>query len=254
MMKDIQSVKNPWIKELKKYHKRKYREQDGKYLLEGFHLIEEAQKAEVSLEAVLFTDRGEREWQGWLGNFPTDSLYHVSEEVMKALSDLPSPQGILAVARMAETEQTDYSGGWLLLDDVQDPGNVGTMIRTADAAGLRGVIVGSGTADIYSTKVLRSMQGSNYHLPVISLDLNEAISRFQALGTPVYGTELNPKAVSYEQLDKQKNFALLMGNEGNGVNKALLEKTNKNVYIPIHGQAESLNVAIAAGILMYKLV
>lgn len=127
------------------------------------------------------------------------------------------------------------------------------MIRTADAAGLSGVILGEGSSDIYNSKVLRAMQGSNYHLPVIRKSLEDIIDNFKERGIPIYGTELNPEAISYTNVSKVKEYALIMGNEGKGVSQKLLEKTDQNIYIPIKGKAESLNVAIAAGILMYHL-
>lgn len=253
-MKEILSAKNTWIKELKKYHQKKYREEAQKYLLEGFHLLEEAEKSGAELTAVLYTGRGEKEWGSWLSRLPEDRLCHVSDEVMASLSDLPAPQGILGVAAMETHRQPDFAGAWLLLDSVQDPGNVGTMIRTADAAGMTGVILGKGTADIYSTKVLRSMQGSNFHLPVFSMDIKEAISHFKECGSKVFGTELNPQAVPYDKCVKTENFALIMGNEGQGVNKDFLKLSDNNIYIPVFGKAESLNVAVAGGILMYRLL
>ena len=172
---------------------------------------------------------------------------------MQSLSELPTPQGIIAVVKK-HSLTVDLDGAWLLLDNVQDPGNVGTMIRTADAAGFTGVVLGKGTADIYSTKVLRSMQGSNFHLPIISMDLTEAVTIFKEKEIPVYGTELNKDAIDYRQAAPGKKVALILGNEGQGVRSELLEMTDQNLYIPIYGQAESLNVGIAAGILMYHFV
>ena len=127
------------------------------------------------------------------------------------------------------------------------------MIRTADAAGFAGVFLGTGTADRYSTKVLRSMQGSNFHLPILEGDVPAFIQKLKAQGTAIYGTELNKEAVSYTELSKKGTAAFILGNEGQGVHPDILGLTDQNVYIPIYGQAESLNVAIAAGILMYFL-
>ncbi|MEI5988718.1 hypothetical protein A5881_000205 [Enterococcus termitis] len=253
-MKEILSTKNATIKEFKKLHKKKYREEKQQYIIEGFHLIEEAAKAGTDIDWILFNQRGKAEWSDWLGQQPGECLIYVSDEVLVSLSELPTPQGMLAIVKMPDDEKKiSFSGGWLLLDNVQDPGNVGTMIRTADAAGLSGVILGEGSSDIYSTKVLRAMQGSNYHLPVVRKPLEEVIDGFKEAKVPVYGTELNPDAISYREITNSQNYALIMGNEGQGVAPEFLEKTDKNLYIPIKGAAESLNVAIAAGILMYHL-
>ena len=140
-----------------------------------------------------------------------------------------------------------------MLDHVQDPGNVGTLIRTADAAGFSGVILGEGSADIYSTKVLRSMQGSHFHLPVVSANLFEVIDQLKKEKVPVYGTELNPAAITYTSIPESASVALILGNEGQGVQKELLTQTDQNVYIPLYGAAESLNVGVAGGILMYHI-
>ncbi len=252
-MKEIQSVKNTLIKECKKLHKRKYREQTGKYLLEGFHLVEEAVACGAEVSEIFIDARGEKEWGTWVAA-QTAPVYFVSDEVMKSLSDLPTPQGMIAVVHKKTADELNYKGRWLLLDNVQDPGNVGTMIRTADAAGFDGVLLGTGTADIYSTKVLRSMQGSQFHLPIVALDLTTAIQHFQANEVPVYGTELNVDAVVYTAVEKTADVALILGNEGQGVSQELLQLTDKNLYIPIYGKAESLNVGVAAGILMYRFV
>lgn len=250
VLKEINSSKNDLIKSLKKLHKKKTRDEENRYLIEGFHLVEEAVKANAQLSIVLIDERGLREWGTWL-EAVTAEKYLVSPEVMKALSDLPTPQGIMAVVAKPREQAVTFEGKWVLLDHVQDPGNVGTIIRTADAAGFNGVILGEGSADIYSTKVLRSMQGSHFHLPVISGELATIIPQLQAQGTKVYGTELNEAAVAFDEVSATDQVAILLGNEGQGVSNELLSITDKNLYIPIYGQAESLNVAIAAGILLY---
>ena len=250
-MKEIQSAKNPRIKELKKLHKKKYREEKGEYLLEGFHLIEEAVASNAKVNELFVTQRGLTEWSSWLEENQTLSVTLVSEEVMATVSDLPTPQGIMAVVEAEKREIPNFEGGWLLLDNVQDPGNVGTMIRTADAFGLCCVVLGKGTADVYSTKVLRSMQGSNYHLPIIQEDLTKLLPILKEQGFITYGTELNEEAVSLNDIQTTKNYAIVMGNEGQGVRPEVLALTDKNVYIPIQGNAESLNVGVAAGIMLY---
>lgn len=251
-MKEILSTKNQMIKEFKKLHKKKYREANQQYIIEGFHLIEEAVKAEAQVEWILINQRGETEWKEWLEQQPQDTLIYVTDDVLAALSELPTPQGMLAIIKMPSNEKNlNFSGKWLLLDNVQDPGNVGTMIRTADAAGLSGVVLGEGSADIYNTKVLRAMQGSNYHLPIIRQQLSEIIPQFKQAQIPVFGTELNQDAVSYFEIKRISEYALIMGNEGQGVSKEILQQTDQNIYIPIKGDAESLNVAIAAGVLMF---
>ncbi|MGO3792589.1 MAG: TrmH family RNA methyltransferase [Enterococcus gilvus] len=256
-MKEIQSTKNTVIKETKKLQQKKYRQQTQTYLLEGFHLIQEAKAANVLLKEVFINQRGLNEWSEWIEENLEENLeeyYLVSDEVLKTLASQPTPQGIIAVAEMPKEDTADFTGAWLLLDNVQDPGNVGTMIRTADAAGFSGVILGQGSADLYNPKTLRSTQGSLYHLSVKPGDLAEIIPQFQQADIPVLGTALDKMAKDYLSVEKMSDFALVMGNEGQGISPELLVKTDQNLYIPIKGQAESLNVAIAAGVLMFHLL
>ncbi|MBM7712562.1 TrmH family RNA methyltransferase [Enterococcus xiangfangensis] len=252
-MKEIQSSKNTLIKETKKLQQKKYRQQTQSYLLEGFHLIQEAQAAGVVLKEVFISQRGLNEWSAWIEENLAE-YYLVSDEVLKSLASQPAPQGMIAVAEMPQKETLNFSGAWLLLDNVQDPGNVGTMIRTADAAGFSGVILGQGSADLYNPKTLRSTQGSLYHLKISNQDLAEIIPQFQHAGSPVFGTALDQEAKEYLTAAKMENFALVMGNEGQGMSPELLALTDQNLYITIKGQAESLNVAIAAGVLMFHLL
>ncbi|MEO1772741.1 TrmH family RNA methyltransferase [Candidatus Enterococcus ferrettii] len=252
-MKEIQSNKNPFIKEIKKLQQKKYRQQTNSYILEGFHLVQEAFNAGVEIQEVFVNPRGQKEWAAWLAErFP--EYYLVSDEILKMLADQPTPQGMAAVVSMTEDTIEQFTGAWLLLDQVQDPGNVGTMIRTADAAGFSGVVLGEGTVDLYNPKTLRSMQGSHFHLAVVSRKLPELISELQSQKFTVFGTALDKNAKNYQTVDVQADFALVMGNEGQGMRPDLLAMTDANLYIPIKGQAESLNVAVAAGILMFKLI
>lgn len=252
-MREIQAAKNNKIKALKKLHQRKYRNQSEDYLLEGYHLIEEAAKAHAEIKEIFLDKRGLRLWQEWVENHQF-TYYLLSDEAMKALSEQPAPQGIIALVQKSSNFPSDFSGKWLLLDNVQDPGNVGTIVRTADAAGFDGIFLGQGTADEYSPKVLRSMQGSQFHLPIFSGDLTEVIAEFQKIDSKIYGTKLDPAAISYNEVQKNEDFALILGNEGQGVAEDLLQLTDQNLYIPIYGKAESLNVGVAAGILMYALI
>jgi RNA methyltransferase, TrmH family len=247
-LKYIQSDKNPQVKQWKKLLTRKERDKSGTFLVEGFHLVEEALTRKEDVEEIILSEKTEMP-PGWdYGSIPVTV---VTDEISRQLADTETTQGIFAVC--SQPQQTYTSGKtYLLIDSVQDPGNLGTMIRTADAAGIDAVIVGKGSVDIYNPKVLRSAQGSHFHLPVISGELAEWIDKLNAEDIPVYGTALENGAVFTEAI-LTESFALLVGNEGSGVNKELLAKTTQNLYIPIYGKSESLNVAVAAGILLYYL-
>lgn len=250
-METILSVKNERVKNWKKLQTKKGREKAGAYLIEGFHLIDEAVKNQATILEVMISEDAKKIESPFLSE---ELMILVSQEVSKQLSETQTTQGIFAIVKKNTVPQVPIlEKPYLFLDNVQDPGNLGTMIRTADAAGFGGVVLGKGSVDLYNNKVVRSMQGSHFHLPIFQGDLTEWFELFQQAGLAVYGTELNELAVSYRDILPESIFAVVMGNEGNGLDKELLKKTTKNVYIPITGQAESLNVAVAAGILMFAL-
>ena len=163
-MKYIESVKNPKVKAWKKLLTKKERDQSGQYLIEGFHLVEEALKEQIVLEVIINQDI---EMPVHL-NLDGPEVVYVNEDVMKVICDTETPQGVVAVCekRIYRMENVKMEK-LLLLDRVQDPGNLGTLIRTADAAGMDAVILGEGCADPYNPKVVRATQGSLFHLPII---------------------------------------------------------------------------------------
>lgn len=250
-MKYIESKKNEEIKQINKLNKTKEIKKTGTYLIEGFHLVREADENNQKILTIIVTEKNEEDQ---LVKKYYDNALVVSDDIAKGLSDTTTPQGIFAVIKINEPEEIPtLNGQWVILANVQDPGNVGTIVRTADAAGYDGVITSLDSADIYQPKVQRSMQGSQFHLPIYRLDLQDAISRAKDAGLTVYGSEVNDQAVPYNTLNKVDNFALIMGNEAHGLSEDALQMTDQNIYIPILGKAESLNVAVAAGVLMYGL-
>lgn len=254
-MEKINSLQNAHVKAWKKLQTKKGRKQQGLYLLDGWHLVNEAVKAKVSIKTLLITAK-QLATQPDLTHFP--AVIEISEEVASHISATVTPQGVFALAQLPASPadplaELDLTRPWLLLDNVQDPGNIGTMVRTADAAGFAGVAFGTGTVDIHQPKVERAMQGSQFHLQLLSTELPALVAKLQANGAPVYGSELNPQAAQYLDVQAPDVFGLIMGNEGNGMQRELLALTDQNLYIPIKGRAESLNVAVAAGILMFGL-
>ncbi|CUS26072.1 tRNA rRNA methyltransferase SpoU [Paucilactobacillus oligofermentans DSM 15707 = LMG 22743] len=253
-MENISSVQNQKVKNWKKLATKKQRTKEGSYLLDGWHLVQEALNYDAPIKAIMVTqeqfDMHSEELQ------KVSEIFIVTFEVMQSITDTVTPQGIAAevgIPAVYTEVPNELAGTWLLMDEVQDPGNMGTMIRTADAAGFTGVVAGNKTADIFSPKVVRAMQGSQFHIQVKQGSTLDWIDMLHAEGIPVYGTQLNKEAVNYLDVEKSNSFALIMGNEGNGVQPAVLERTSQNLYIPIAGKAESLNVAVSAGILMFAL-
>jgi RNA methyltransferase, TrmH family len=249
-LKHIHSLKNPQIKQWKKLLNRKDRDKTGMYLVEGFHLVEEAIKQGEQIVEIIVSEKVGLPPRWDSGAIPVTT---VTEEISYELSDTEAPQGIYAVCRQIDKDPSlKDAKTFLFIDAVQDPGNLGTMIRTADAAGIDAVIVGHGSVDIYNSKVLRSAQGSHFHLPVVRGDLHDWVDNLKGKNIPVYGTALE-NANTYTKTSPAESFALIVGNEGNGVNKEILSKTTANLYIPIFGKSESLNVAVATGILLYYI-
>lgn len=183
-----------------------------------------------------------------------DQVTVVTPEILELLADSKTPQGIVAEIALEPAQvPQQLQGRYLYLEDVQDPGNVGTMIRTADAAGFDGVILSKASADIYSLKVLRSMQGSHFHLPIWKMDRAELFERASKSNTPVLATTLSKSSIDYRQLPQMDQFILVMGNEGQGISSEMAAQADQLVHITMPGLAESLNVAVAAGILMFYL-
>lgn len=253
-MEQLTSIHNQHVKDWKKLQTKKFRRQTGTYLLDGWHLVEEAAKAGIELIQLIGTPEQLAQHHQLIDR--AAETYEITEEIMKHITDTVTPQGIAAVVALPDAHRLPAQplhGAWLFLDRVQDPGNVGTMVRTADAAGFTGIVVGQKSADLFGPKVVRSMQGSQFHLQMFEGDLRKWIADFKQVNAPVYGTQLNPQAKNFRTVDPGDTFALVMGNEGQGMSNELLAMTTDNLYIPMRGEAESLNVAISAGILMFQL-
>ena len=240
----ITSKANSVVKNAKKLHQKKYRK--SAYLIEGWHLFEEAVQAGVRIEKIFALES----YRNQLDDFP--QTIWVSEEILLDLADTQTPQGIVAVIQKEEVGLPKlHQGKFLFLEDVQDPGNVGTMIRTADAAGFTGVIVSDKSADIYSLKTLRSMQGSHFHLPIYRMSLTSFVEEAKKSNLPILATTLSKESKDYRELSPLENVALVMGNEGQGISSVMAESADQLVHIGMKGRAESLNVAVAAGVLMF---
>ncbi|HEL2110921.1 TPA: RNA methyltransferase [Streptococcus suis] len=246
-MEIIRSKSNNLVKQIKKLQQKKYR--TSSYLIEGWHLLEEAVKAGASIEHLLvleeYVDRVSQ----------LEKVTVVSPEIMQDLTDSKSPQGVVAQLALPSQKLSDQlAGKYLVLEDVQDPGNVGTIIRTADAAGFDGVFLTDKSADIYNMKVLRSMQGSHFHLPIYRMPIEDILSTLKNNQVEILATTLSSQSVDYREVSPEASFALVMGNEGQGISDFVSAEADQLVHITMPGQAESLNVAIAAGILVFSFI
>ena len=243
MIKSITSKDNPLIKELQKLKSKKGRVKSGEFILDGYRIVKHAIESKVSISKIIvessFLEHHTIEYDGEIVSVPM-SLF-------KLLVETETPQGILAVVKMSEKTITE--GPVLYLDHVQDPGNLGTLIRTADAAGFKGVMLSTGCTDPYSQKSLRSSMGSILSIPVI---VNQSLEDLVCLDYKLYGAALEG-GEPYKNLSYEKNMVLIIGNEGNGISDSILEAVDKRVFIPMHGDVESLNASIAGGILMFEI-
>lgn len=243
----ITSIQNEQVKNWRKLHTKKYRNQMQSFLIEGFHLIEEAYKSGWKITTIIVQEAIEtpNEWS----DLP---IISVSKEVFDSVSQTQTPQGVVAVVQMKMIEKRP-TGPVLLLDGLQDPGNVGTIIRTADAVGASEIYVGKGTVDLYNDKVIRATQGSLFHIRIEQVDIKEAIVTLKHTGYTIWASALQ-QAVELPDAQFTQQDALIVGNEGAGIQDEVLAMADEFVKIPIYGEAESLNVSVATGILLYAMV
>jgi TrmH family RNA methyltransferase len=290
-MELITSVNNQRVKEVANLKQKKYRTESGTFFAEGLRAVEEAvQYADVT--ELFYTEAEAGRLDEVLkaaGNVPADTkeksenkknanhnnagtakkrneaangirMYQVDEKVMAKLSDTKAPQGVLAVIRTPEQNlrqlrpgtASDNNAPVIILDRVQDPGNLGTIIRTADAVGALGLILLEGCVDAYSPKVVRASMGSLFHLPVVQdVTAEEALTWCYRNGYEPAATALK-NAQNVYKADISKKMAFLFGNEANGVAEELQAAVETRLFIPMAGLAESMNVAMAAGIILFE--
>lgn len=253
---ELTGLQNPLVKAAAELKQKKYRQQRGEFLAEGLRTVEEA-VAFKAAQLIFYTAAEDERTMQLLEQAAAMQLklVCVSEAVMKKIADTETPQGIIAVCRMQEQplDKLLASGKLLLvLDRVGDPGNIGTMLRTADAAGVGGIVLLKGSADIYAPKTVRASMGSLFHVPVLSgIAEQEFIDDAKRAGYQLLVTALDGADNLY-QADLSGRLAFVMGNEAGGVSASLLRQADKRVFIPMRGHAESLNVAMAAGIVMFE--
>ncbi len=260
----ITSKENKLIKHIKSLQQKKYRDSCGQFFIEGIKMVDEALKQDCTQNIVICPDLLEKtagggEFLEIIKEFKVE-LSAVPANIFKEISDTDTPQGILAVIGKQDVYPegaewlTAENGLYVLLDGVQDPGNVGTIIRTADAAGADGVVLSKGCADIYSPKTLRSTMGSIFRVRLYEkADLCKTAEDIQNAGGRIIGTAPDVGLV-YSEADYSGITGIIIGSESNGIRPELLELADCTVRIPMKGGAESLNASVAAGILIYEAV
>ena len=250
-MERITSRKNPLLTQIRKLAAGNGRDRRaaGEYLGDGRKLLEEALKWHAPLTTVVVSEGVERP------NLPPEvRAVQVPRDVMETISPMKTPQGALFLARLPETAPPETLAGdrYLVLDGVQDPGNVGTIWRTADALGADGLILVGNCADPYSPKVVRSSMGACFRLPVWTAELDALTQRLTESGIPLWATALREDTVSLEQA-RLDRAAVIIGSEGSGVSPELLARSGQTIKIPMRERCESLNAAAAAAIVLWEM-
>lgn len=257
-MQTITSKDNELIKHIRKLKDKKYRDESNEYVVEGVKLVEEAVKENAKIKQIIVCEDTTRTYE-----IPTHIMLEiaryecisVSNKIFNIITQVTNPQGIMAIIeKNAQDAQIDYSQDIIVvLDDVQDPGNLGTILRTVDSIGLNQIIVSKGTADAFNSKVVRSTMGAIFRIKIIEVEnLAQAIKEMRKHHFKLMVTSLQTKNSIYE-IDFNKKI-IVIGNEANGVSKEIQDMADEKAKIPMLGRTESLNASVAAGVVMYEYV
>lgn len=240
-MEVITSLDNKRIKNLAKLLNKKYRDETGMFLVEGEHLVIEAKRSGSLIEVIKCED--------YEMDFDVTTTI-VTYDVIKKLSNTLNPQKVIGVCKKLDNK--DIGNKVLILEDIQDPGNLGTIIRSSVAFGVDTIVVSNNTVDMYNDKVLRSSEGMIFHIDIVKIDVNECIDKLHSEGYEIYGTKVDG-GTDLREITVGDKYAVVMGNEGAGVSEFTLDKCDKYIYIPMNSDCESLNVGVATSIILYEL-
>ena len=228
----IESLQNKTIVEFNKLKQKKYRDDTGLFLVEGDHLIDEAKKAGKIYKTIGLNNTYD---------------YEVTKDILDKLSSQVS--GTKKIAVVKKLDEREINGNVIILDNIQDPGNLGTIIRSAVAFDIDTVVLSNTSVDLYNDKVIRSSEGNIFNVNIIRRDIKKLIEELKEDGYVIYSTTVNGQG----DFDNDEKIALVIGNEGNGVSKEVLELCDKNITIKMNEKCESLNASVCASILMYKM-
>ncbi len=271
----IHSNENKNFKLCSQLAQKKYRDKLGLYLIEGFNLMEEAIKSGAEIQLVVFSEKILADQKLFAGQkitagqkllenealFKGAEVIGLTEKLFEKLAQTEASQGVIGVIKKSSETQEEIEkrllakpGNVVILDRLQDPGNIGTIIRTAEAAGYQGVIVLKGTVDVYAPKVIRAAAGSVFRMPVLFYESPaQVIKQLKKYDKKIVSTCFDTE-INYYELDLKNNIGLVIGNEGNGICRELMEGADIRIKIPMVGTVESLNAAVAAGIVMFEAI
>ena len=235
------SIENKRIKEIKKLNNKKYRKETGLFIIESEHLIKEAYKNGYLKELILLENTE------YKLNIETN---YVTEKVMKYITELDTIPNMVGICN--KIKEKELGNKILVLDGIQDPGNLGTIIRSAVAFHTDTIVLGNNTVDLYNTKVLRASEGMIFNINIIEKKLTEFIPKLKDMKFQIVGTKVtNGKDI--KELEKNKKICIIMGNEGNGISNEILNLCDDYIYIKMNNNCESLNVGVATSIILYEM-
>lgn len=253
----ITSKDNELVKHVKKLKDKKFRDENNEFIIEGIKLIEEAFNENAIIKKIIICDDCNLEGEIYNSlkyEIAKKECIYVSAKVFEHISDVKTPQGIMAIIERKDNEskiQFDNNDIVLVLDNIQDPGNMGTILRTADSLNLKQIIISKGSCDIYSPKVVRSTMGAIFRINIVeSNDLVESVKLLKKHKFSVISTSLDTEKNMYD-IDYKKS-AIVIGNEANGVSKEIQDLSDNKVKIPMLGKTESLNASVATAVILYE--
>lgn len=257
----IESSTNSKIKYIRKLEQKKYRYKEQKYLIEGVRIVNHALDIDADIDMILFSTKVFNVNGGKAlikrMNAKEIDYYQVDDNIFEDVANTYNSQGIIAVVNIRSLQEDfniqKLTNKILFINRIQDPGNLGTIIRTADSAGFNDIMITKGTVDPYNDKVIRATMGSVLDVNLYFVDNNQAIlEQLKTDNYQVIATALDA-STAYNAIDYNEKVVLCIGNEGNGLETEVLDRSTLQVNIPIVGSAESLNVGVASGIMMYKI-
>ena len=257
----VTSKDNQWVKEWRRLNdSAKYRRESGLFAIEGARLCGDALRSGVSLCAVLYTSSALAVYSDVVGALlaSADNAVEISPELSRYMGDTMNPQGVFCIAKMLDNsliiDKINIIGTYSALEDIQDPGNMGTIIRTAEALGLDGILLSDGCCDVYNPKVLRASMGGVFRMPLMRVgDMAQTVTMLQEKGLIAFACVVDATATPITEAGMGQGSVALIGNEGNGLRSETVAACKYRVTIPMAGRAESLNASMAAGIILWEM-
>ena len=260
-MKKLESKENSEIKKISKLmSSKKFRIKEKQFVIEGARLCEDAANSGIIIEKVFYTEKAQEKYSKIVDRIKKTSndSFLVTEKIMNFITDTKTPQGLVCVCKQFDDkfniEKVKNSKKLIALENIQDPSNLGTIFRTAEALGLEGVILTDDCCEVFSSKVLRGSMGAVFRVPIYTFESTMDIFKLFGKDFNIYGAVPDKNAVDIRKVDFSKKSIVLVGNEGNGLKEETIKKCKEKLTIPMKGKSESLNAAVAASIAMWEMV